>query len=82
MTVTLSDEDAKALTDAGRRAMRAQEALTLAVARARIPFMEAAAAKNDVIDRLATAHGFDPDQPFTFDPKTRVLTQGEPGGAP
>lgn len=76
--VPISREDARSLADANRRAVRAQEAFDLAVARAKIPLLEALAAKNAEIERIADGYGIDPDRQFTFDAIGLTLAQDDP----
>jgi hypothetical protein len=80
--VTLTADEAHALATAARAEERAKRLFELALARARLPLLEAAAAKNELVEQLARVYGFDPDRPLTFDAPTRTLTQDEGAAAP
>ena len=75
MMATLSADEARALVGAARAEDRAKQVFELALARARVPLLEAAAAKNDLVDRLAGVYGYDPDRPVQFDAAAGTLSQ-------
>jgi hypothetical protein len=80
--IVVSEEDARVLLDAARAETRARQAAELLTLRAKLALLEAAEAKNAVIESLARRYGFDADEPFTFDHRTRTLTQPVPLEAP
>jgi hypothetical protein len=79
MRITLTDAHAAELRAAVRLEVRARQVHDLAVLRARLPLLEATAAKNALIDALAVVYGFDPDRPFQYDPIAGELTQDDGG---
>jgi len=78
LPVTLTEDEARALAAIVAIERRATASAELALARARLPVLEAAEAKATLLQQLAERYVFDADVSLQFDPATRTLAVAPP----